>query len=293
MATDPSDLVIDPTCGSGTTATVAEQWGRRWITIDTSRVALALARARIIGARYPYYLLADSREGAAKEAELQRSLGSQRMAGLQRTKSKRKRSGKGKSPEYLFQKQFSLGDGRRVTIRFSAIAVRDAETASGHIDRLLSANKYGAQFPPETMAWLRFVPEKIVDRLVTYGLCPMSNYSALPSFVTDFILRKQVDSAPRTIIAFRQVEKLLNEFFPSRTLVSIRPQDAMAFWHFMRTTKRLGENTTKRRFGRCREICSEAMELERISGNPFALRSIKVSVGAASKIYVPQETLHS
>jgi adenine-specific DNA-methyltransferase len=70
MATDPGDLVLDPTCGSGTTAFVAEQWGRRWITIDTSRVALALARARIMGARYPYYLLADSREGQLKEAEI-------------------------------------------------------------------------------------------------------------------------------------------------------------------------------------------------------------------------------
>ena len=58
MTTDPGDLVLDPTCGSGTTAYVAEQWGRRWITVDTSRVALALARARIMGARYPYYLLA-------------------------------------------------------------------------------------------------------------------------------------------------------------------------------------------------------------------------------------------
>lgn len=73
MATDPGDLVLDPTCGSGTTAYVAEQWGRRWITADTSRVALALARARIMGARYPYYLLADSREGQRKEAELSRA----------------------------------------------------------------------------------------------------------------------------------------------------------------------------------------------------------------------------
>jgi adenine-specific DNA-methyltransferase len=70
MATDPGDLVLDPTCGSGTTAYVAEQWGRRWITIDTSRVALALARARIMGARYQYYLLADSPEGQRKEAEI-------------------------------------------------------------------------------------------------------------------------------------------------------------------------------------------------------------------------------
>jgi len=70
MATDPGDLVLDPTCGSGTTAYVAEQWGRRWITIDTSRVALALARSRIMGARYPYYLLADSRDGQLKEADV-------------------------------------------------------------------------------------------------------------------------------------------------------------------------------------------------------------------------------
>jgi adenine-specific DNA-methyltransferase len=73
MTTDPGDLVLDPTCGSGTTAYVAEQWGRRWITIDTSRVALALARARLMGARYPYYLLADSPAGQQKEAEITRS----------------------------------------------------------------------------------------------------------------------------------------------------------------------------------------------------------------------------
>ncbi|WP_332445475.1 site-specific DNA-methyltransferase [Dehalococcoides mccartyi] len=70
MTTDPGDLVLDPTCGSGTTAYVAEQWGRRWITCDTSRVALALARTRLMSARFPYYLLADSYEGARKEMEL-------------------------------------------------------------------------------------------------------------------------------------------------------------------------------------------------------------------------------
>ncbi|RUX29915.1 site-specific DNA-methyltransferase [Mesorhizobium sp. M7A.F.Ca.US.011.01.1.1] len=70
MTTDPGDLVLDPTCGSGTTATVAEQWGRRWITIDTSRVALALARTRLMSARYPYYHLADSTEGRAQEQKV-------------------------------------------------------------------------------------------------------------------------------------------------------------------------------------------------------------------------------
>jgi adenine-specific DNA-methyltransferase len=73
MGSDPGDLVLDPTCGSGTTAYVAEQWGRRWITIDTSRVALALARARIMAARYPFYLLADSIEGQIKGAEITRT----------------------------------------------------------------------------------------------------------------------------------------------------------------------------------------------------------------------------
>ena len=70
MTTDPGDLVLDPTCGSGTTAYVAEQWGRRWITCDTSRVALALARTRLMAAKYPYYVLADSPEGVKKKAEV-------------------------------------------------------------------------------------------------------------------------------------------------------------------------------------------------------------------------------
>ncbi|MDB4630975.1 DNA methyltransferase [Pseudomonadales bacterium] len=74
MATDPGDLVLDPTCGSGTAAYVAEQLGRRWITVDTSRVALALARARLMGSRYPFYLLADSKEGQLKEAEITRTV---------------------------------------------------------------------------------------------------------------------------------------------------------------------------------------------------------------------------
>lgn len=76
MTTDPGDLVLDPTCGSGTTVVSSERWGRRWITIDTSRVALALARARIMGMRFPYYLLADSADGQLKEAEVTRSVAS-------------------------------------------------------------------------------------------------------------------------------------------------------------------------------------------------------------------------
>ncbi|MGM0345834.1 site-specific DNA-methyltransferase [Streptomyces sp. Adlamb9] len=70
MATNPGDLVLDPTCGSGTTAFVSEQWGRRWVTVDTSRVAISLARHRLMGATFPAYLLADSPEGKKKISEL-------------------------------------------------------------------------------------------------------------------------------------------------------------------------------------------------------------------------------
>ena len=74
MTSDPGDLVLDPTCGSGSTAVVAEEWGRRWITIDTSRVAVALARTRLAALRLPYYLLTDSPAGARKEADLRDAL---------------------------------------------------------------------------------------------------------------------------------------------------------------------------------------------------------------------------
>ena len=74
MTTDPGDLVLDPTCGSGTTAYTAEMWGRRWITVDTSRVALALARQRLMGARFPFYLLADSESGRRKQEEVAQKL---------------------------------------------------------------------------------------------------------------------------------------------------------------------------------------------------------------------------
>ena len=60
MSSDPGDLILDPTCGSGTTAFVAEQWGRRWITIDTSRIALSIAKQRLMTSVFPYYILQTS-----------------------------------------------------------------------------------------------------------------------------------------------------------------------------------------------------------------------------------------
>ncbi len=71
MTTDPGDLVLDPTCGSGTTAYVAEQWGRRWITIDVSRVPLALARQRLLTATFPWYDLKDDSTRPGRRLRLQ------------------------------------------------------------------------------------------------------------------------------------------------------------------------------------------------------------------------------
>ena len=67
MTTDPGDLVLDPTCGSGTTAYVAEQWGRRWLTIDTSRIALNIAKTRMLTATFPFYRLHDEQDGDIRQ----------------------------------------------------------------------------------------------------------------------------------------------------------------------------------------------------------------------------------
>ncbi len=74
MSTTPGDLVLDPTCGSGTTASVAEEWGRRWITIDTSRVAVTLAKHRILTAVFPFYLLKDSSKGISGGLEYEKAV---------------------------------------------------------------------------------------------------------------------------------------------------------------------------------------------------------------------------
>ena len=69
MATDPGDIILDPTCGGGTTAYVAEQWGRRWITCDTSRVAIALAKQRLMTSTFDYYKLSKPCEGISSGFE--------------------------------------------------------------------------------------------------------------------------------------------------------------------------------------------------------------------------------
>ena len=154
MTTDPGDLVLDPTCGSGTTATVAEQWGRRWITIDTSRVALALARVRIMGARYPSHLLADSPEGQHKEAAISRTAPSTRPTGGRISQG------------FVYQRVShitlkSIANNTEIDViseRFEEElkplrAELTASLPSGWLDFYREKQKYTAEVPPEIREW--------------------------------------------------------------------------------------------------------------------------------------------
>ena len=139
MTTDPGDLVLDPTCGSGTMAYVAEQSGRRWITIDTSRVALALARSRVMGARYPYYLLADSPAGREKEAGLTQTVPSDSPTGRRHPTGVRVRARASHHPEGDRQQR---GDRRDL----GAVA-EDAGAAAGGTERRARPNVGGVGDP--------------------------------------------------------------------------------------------------------------------------------------------------
>jgi len=154
MTTDPGDLVLDPTSGSGTTAYVAEQRGRRWITIDTSRVALALARARIMGARYPFYLLADSPEGLQKEARIRRTAASTQPTGDRI------------SHGFVYQRVphitlKSIADNTEVDVIWERFEedlkpLRDQLTKTipdGWLDAFRKKQKYTAELPPEIQEW--------------------------------------------------------------------------------------------------------------------------------------------
>ena len=80
MTTQPGDLVLDPTTGSGTTAVVAERWGRRWITSDACRGSIAAARERILTTTYPTHLLVGSKEGFERENEIRKEIGQEQLA---------------------------------------------------------------------------------------------------------------------------------------------------------------------------------------------------------------------
>ncbi len=148
MATDPGDLVLDPTCGSGTTATVAEQWGRRWITIDTSRVALALARTRLMSARYPYYLLADSPEGRRKEQEVSGASAAARRDAGRHPPGLRLRARAARHPEVDRQQRRDRRDLRALAGRARALRA----TLNERWDAVIASRRRATQEP--ALAWV-------------------------------------------------------------------------------------------------------------------------------------------
>lgn len=159
MTTDPGDVVLDPTCGSGTTATVAEQWGRRWITCDTSRVALALARQRLLTARFPYYRLRSERvrDGFAYRAVPHITLGSiANNARLDacKTREERERAIRGSADQEVLYDQPEEDKGRvRVSGPFTVEAIpvaaseHDTADSEGQTEEI-AASQEGPIFDP-------------------------------------------------------------------------------------------------------------------------------------------------
>jgi integrase len=217
------------------------------------------------------------------------------MASLQKMPSKRKAvGGRGAKPDYLWRKQMTLLDGRRVTVRLGAMSTKAAEEISNHIDHLLACKRHNTQLSEATKAWLQSADEKIVDKLHSYGLCGRVHNPTIQKFVADFMERKKASTTAGTYFLCKQVEKQLNDYFPTDTRVSdVTVADAKQHWHWMITKAGIGENTAKRRLGRVREIFTDAVEQGVITSNPFILRSLPVSVGVGVKRYVSAETIEA
>ncbi len=209
--------------------------------------------------------------------------------GLQQTgESKRNSAGRGTKAKFLWRYQ-SLLLGKRVTIQLGVLTIKAAEEIGKHLDTLFESKRYGNKLDASTIAWLRDADARIVDKLVRNQLCQPVENPLLTDFVAKFIEDKRRDSAERTIINFRQLEKLLKERFIGKRLSDITRRDAVEFWHWMQKDKGLGENTAKRKFGRTREIFTEAIEQGILTENVFRNKKIKVAVGAATKAYIPAE----
>jgi integrase len=215
------------------------------------------------------------------------------MPSLQKTKSKRqKSSGRGASAKYLWQIQIDLGD-RRTTLRLGLLSEAAAAEISRQVDHLIECRQHGIDIREETKAWLLVADEKLVTKLAGYGLCNETNNPTIVAYVAKFLDRKALTAADGTIVNYRQVEKLIQEFFPLKRMSEVTTADAKAFWTFLMKDKDCAENTARRRFGRAREIFNDALEQDVVLKNVFKLKSIPVSVGVGDKTYVPASTIQA
>lgn len=216
------------------------------------------------------------------------------MSSLQKIAAKRqKASGRGASASHLWKKQISLGDDKRTTLRLGLLSEKSAKEISGHIDHLIECRKHGIDMREETKAWLQIADEKLVRKLASYGFCNATNNPTIVAYAAAFIERKQLVASTGTITNYRQVEKLLKEFFPIKRMSEVTTADAKALWTYLLKNQGLAENTARRRFGRVREMFNDALEQDVVLKNVFKLKSIPVSVGVGDKTYVPESTIQA
>lgn len=220
------------------------------------------------------------------------------MASLQKIKAKRTKAiGRGASASHLWQKQFTLPDGRRTTLRLGLLSISAANEISGHIDHLLEAAKHGTRIDAETHAWLRSTDRELVEKLHGYGLCPRYTNPSVAEFTQAYIDSKALKSAPRTVTALSQSRSALVAYLGTdKRMDSVSAHDAMEFYDYLLTksgqaSKGVGENTAKGMFSKVRQMFNGALERDVIGKNPFKLASLSVSVGAAKKEYVPESTI--
>lgn len=188
----------------------------------------------------------------------------------------------------------------RKTLSFGLRSADDSLSIKRHVQQLLKAKRYGSPVPELTKQWIRQTEDKepaIIEKLRSVGLIESTNNPTVAEFVEAFIERKRATRKPGTVFLCEQAGNDLKLRFAGKRISEVSQADAKDFWHWLITgdssRSKLGENTARRRLGRAREIFNEAIEYEIITRNPFALKSLPVSVGAGKKEYVPAATIEA
>ena len=177
------------------------------------------------------------------------------------------------------------------------MSVKKAGKISAFIDDLAEATWAGTPPNHDTLAWLQVADRKLVDKLVDRGLCrPVRSENEknprIVDYVAEFIRLRTVDVKPGTLITYANAEKHLDEFFGvNRRIADVTRPDAKAYWNWLRTRKKLGENTAKKRFSTSRQFFSEALADGLLESNPFAGRSVTMT--RAAKEFVEATTILS
>ncbi len=189
-----------------------------------------------------------------------------------------------------YRLSFYLPNQKRVQVRLGSNK-KAAEGVQRHIDHLVASVKYGTLVSEETAAWLRSADRDLVQRLAGWGLCSAANEQTVSSFIDEYI-RGRNGAAAATLAKLEQAKKSLVGFIgPETPLAAITKDDAKRYHKHLLTKSGLGRNSINRRMGFIRQFFTHAVEMDLIPSNPFALKSISTTVGAAKKPYVTTEDI--